>query len=135
MSYTHIDSIVVTKVSDSFHTRVITVSSFYSTKIENDRSMYKQIWSPIKKASILVFETTIKLFELKIIASFEVRVDIGVGDKIEWFIVKRRIATCRFVGREVANCITKTYAFEKQLPFFGKQASLWKQRSFISFYT
>ena len=45
--------------------------------------MYKQIWSPIRKASILVFEARIKSFELKIIGSFEIRVDMGVGDKIE----------------------------------------------------
>ena len=45
--------------------------------------MNKQIFSPIKKASLLVFEARIKSFELKIIVSFEIRVDMGVGDKIE----------------------------------------------------
>ena len=38
---------------------------------------YKLIWSAIKKASILVFEARIKLFNLKIITSFETRVDMG----------------------------------------------------------
>ena len=34
-------------------------------------------------SSIFVFEARIKLFELKIIVSFETRVDTGLGDKIE----------------------------------------------------
>ena len=45
--------------------------------------MYKQIWSAIRKANILVFEARIKQFELKISISFENRVDMGVGDKVE----------------------------------------------------
>ena len=51
--------------------------------------MYQQNWSPFRKFSILVFEARIKLFELKIIVSFEIRVNFetrvntGVGDKFE----------------------------------------------------
>ena len=83
--------------------------------------MYKLIRSPIEKASILVFEATIKLFELKLIVSFETRVDMGVGDKIEvgghWFIVKRRIASYLFIGREVASCITKNMVLKNKYLF------------------
>ena len=46
---------------------------------------------------------------------------MSIGGKIElgghWFIVKRRIATYLFMGREVASRITKRYGFEKQISF------------------
>ena len=80
----------------------------YSTRNANDRSMYKQIWSAIKKASsILVFEAKTKLFELKISVLFEIQVDMNVGNKIElWghrLIPKKRIAAHLFICRKVVD--------------------------------
>ena len=76
------DSTVVTKASDSFHFWVITANSI-ALKMQMIGACISKSGRQSEKPVFSFFEATNKLFELKIIVSFEIRVDIDVGDKME----------------------------------------------------
>ena len=48
--------------------------------------MNNQIWSAIRKASILVYEVRIKLFKLKKYCFILNPVEMGIGDKIKLWV-------------------------------------------------
>ena len=76
------DFIAVTTASDSFHPCVIT-ANYIALKMQMIKACISKSGRPSEKQHSR-FEDTIEIFELKIIVSFEIRVDMGVGDKIEF---------------------------------------------------